>query len=193
MKVFITVLVLFFSLQSLSKADDIRDFEIEGISIGDNLLDYVNLKKIDNNISNESMYDGTNFKRTCIDEYGPIYDRVCVTYLNNKKKIIQSVQGILNYDKFNYKICNSKMNNIDNELSNLFKNLKKKDWDLLEISRLKEKYPGSTYHPITYDFQDQSRIQLACYNYPTINKTFFKIVVYNFEIRKLVSSVAVEK
>ena len=29
-----------FSLQSLSKADDIRDFEIEGVSIGDSVLDY---------------------------------------------------------------------------------------------------------------------------------------------------------
>ena len=40
MRIFIAVLVLIFSLQSLTKADDIRDFEIEGISIGDSLLDY---------------------------------------------------------------------------------------------------------------------------------------------------------
>ena len=40
MRVFVAVLVLIFSLQSLTKADDIRDFEIEGMSIGDSLLDY---------------------------------------------------------------------------------------------------------------------------------------------------------
>ena len=40
MKVFITVLVLIFSLHSWTKADDISDFEIEGISIGDSLLDH---------------------------------------------------------------------------------------------------------------------------------------------------------
>ena len=40
MKVFIAALVLIFSFQSLTKADDIRDFEIEGISIGDSLLNY---------------------------------------------------------------------------------------------------------------------------------------------------------
>ena len=40
MRVFIAVLVLIFSLQSWTKADDIRDFEIEGMSIGKNLLDY---------------------------------------------------------------------------------------------------------------------------------------------------------
>ena len=36
------VLVLTFNLQSWTKADDIRHFEIEGMSIGDSLLDYEN-------------------------------------------------------------------------------------------------------------------------------------------------------
>ena len=40
MRVFIAVLVLIFSLQSLTKADDISDFQIEGMSIGDSALDY---------------------------------------------------------------------------------------------------------------------------------------------------------
>ena len=40
MRVFIAVLVLIFSLQSWTKADDIRDFQIEGMSIGDSALDY---------------------------------------------------------------------------------------------------------------------------------------------------------
>ena len=39
MKVFLSVLILTFSLQSLTKADDITDFEIEGITIFSNLLD----------------------------------------------------------------------------------------------------------------------------------------------------------
>ena len=44
MRVFIAVLVLIFSLQSWTKADDIRDFELEGMSIGDSLLEFL-LKK----------------------------------------------------------------------------------------------------------------------------------------------------
>ena len=46
MKVFITVLVLIFSLQSWTKADDIRDFEIEGMSIGDSALDFFSEEEI---------------------------------------------------------------------------------------------------------------------------------------------------
>ena len=40
MKKFLLTLILIFSVQSLTNADDIRDFEIEGISIGDSLLKF---------------------------------------------------------------------------------------------------------------------------------------------------------
>ena len=40
MKIFISVLILIFSFQSWTKADDISDFEIEGFAIFDNLLDH---------------------------------------------------------------------------------------------------------------------------------------------------------
>ena len=52
MRVFITVLILIFNLQSWSKADDIRDFEIEGMSIGDSLLDYKKKKDIESKKNN---------------------------------------------------------------------------------------------------------------------------------------------
>ena len=41
---FLLILILTFSFQSLTKADDIRDFEIEGISIGDSALDFFTKK-----------------------------------------------------------------------------------------------------------------------------------------------------
>ena len=46
MRVFIAALVLIFSFQSWIKAEDIRDFEIEGMSIGDSLLDYISENEI---------------------------------------------------------------------------------------------------------------------------------------------------
>ena len=42
MKRLLLILILKFSFQSLTKADDIRDFQVEGMGIGDNLLDYFN-------------------------------------------------------------------------------------------------------------------------------------------------------
>ena len=51
MRIFITVLFLILSLQSWTKADDIRDFQIEGMSIGDSLLDYISENEIKNKIN----------------------------------------------------------------------------------------------------------------------------------------------
>ena len=46
MKRLLLIIIFTFSFQSLAKADDIRDFEIEGISVGDSLLDYFSLSEI---------------------------------------------------------------------------------------------------------------------------------------------------
>ena len=40
MRVFITLLILILTLQFSTKADDISEFEIEGISVGDSLIDF---------------------------------------------------------------------------------------------------------------------------------------------------------
>ena len=52
MRIFITALVLILSLQSITKADNIRDFQIEGMSIGDSLLNYYSEKEIKNQKKN---------------------------------------------------------------------------------------------------------------------------------------------
>ena len=182
-KKIIIIITLIISFQSLTKADDIRDFQLEGMSIGDSLLDHTSIKKINDNIVKDNMYKGTNYQKTCINEYGSTYDRLCITFLNNKKKIIQALQGQFRYKKVNYKACKNKMNVVDQELSVLFKNKNKKNWGLLEFTPI----PEATYHPITFDFKDQSRTQLACYNYPSSNLTVFKVIFYNSDIRKLIT------
>ena len=53
MKRLLLILILTFSFQSLTKADDIRDFEIEGMSIGDSALDYFS----NNEIKKINIYD----------------------------------------------------------------------------------------------------------------------------------------
>ena len=50
MRLILIMLVLIFSLQSKTKADNIRDFQIEGMSIGDSALDYFSEDEIKNNL-----------------------------------------------------------------------------------------------------------------------------------------------
>ena len=59
MRIFLATLVLILNLQSLTKADDIRDFEIEGMSIGESALNYFDEEIL---IKNKQYY--TNSKST---------------------------------------------------------------------------------------------------------------------------------
>ena len=50
MRLFIAVFILILNLQSWTKADDIRDFAIEGMSIGDSLLNFLRDLEYQDNI-----------------------------------------------------------------------------------------------------------------------------------------------
>jgi len=180
MRLFLSVLILIFSLQSWTKADDIRDFEVEGISIGDSALDYFSKEQIKDNMSIPPNLEKSKYTQSCFDDYGNTYDRICIAYKkNSSKKIIEQIQAQIRYYKDVMDICRIKQNEIDTELSLLFKNLKRKDWGENPLQVLKKKYPDAYYHPITYEFADKSRAQLGCYS---INKkTLLKIAVYNLE------------
>ena len=45
-RIFLTIFIFIFSLQFETKADDVKDFEIDGMSIGDSLLEYFDKDQI---------------------------------------------------------------------------------------------------------------------------------------------------
>ena len=96
-----TLLTFFFLLISSSVfAEDIADFEIEGISIGDSLLDHINLNKI--NLLRDSQTSGSKkYKRYySVKKDVNNYDAVDVWVLDNDSKyIIQSLTGVIEYTK----------------------------------------------------------------------------------------------
>ena len=51
MKKLLIFIIFIINFQSLAKADDIRDLEVEGISLGQNALDYFSKNDIDQNKS----------------------------------------------------------------------------------------------------------------------------------------------
>ena len=56
MKKLLAILVLGLFLIPPSQADDIRDFQIEEMSIGDSLLDYLSEKEIEKKINHNTSY-----------------------------------------------------------------------------------------------------------------------------------------
>ena len=58
MKIFLVLFVLFFSFSVF--ADDISDFQIVGMSVGDSLLDYFSEEEIKNNVTDFYNYHSNN-------------------------------------------------------------------------------------------------------------------------------------
>ena len=125
------LILILFTLQTPSWADDIRDFQIEGMSIGDSLLDYFSKEEIKNN-TNTGYY--TNNEYTSVEFFElpsfEIYETVEFNYkTDDKKYIIAAIAGTLFCEK-NIEKCNKKQKEIDLEISNIFKKSglsKKKD------------------------------------------------------------------
>ena len=104
MRAFIALLVFIFGLQTCTKADDISDFQMEGISIGDSLLNFSTEKKIKSAKSNR-QYPNDKFIIYEADKFLEInnYNFFAVTIKKNDKKyIITSMSGSIYFDKFQY-------------------------------------------------------------------------------------------
>ena len=115
MKIFIAILVLIFSLQSWTKANDIRDFEIEGMSIGNSLLDHVSLKRI-KSIHTHYYPKSKKYVGYMRIKEASFYDQVAVRVVDGDKNYkIASINGILVY-KDNISECYKKKKEITKEI-----------------------------------------------------------------------------
>ena len=56
MRIFLAVLIFILSLQSLTKADDISEFEIEGMNVGESALEYFDEKYIIEGINDKNSF-----------------------------------------------------------------------------------------------------------------------------------------
>ena len=160
------ILILTLSIQTLVKADDIRDFQIEGMGIGDSALDFFNKKKIDNK---KTYYPSSkNFFRVTLNHNSDSYEKIQLHIKNNDPRyIIQAISGIIYFrDKLvSEKECLKKHNKINKSLSSSLSNLK--------ISKakkrvLKQDKTGNSFHfTIYYDFNDEGTeyIKLGCVMY----------------------------
>ena len=111
--------LLLFSFQTSSWADDIRDFQIEGMSIGDSLLDYFSAEIIEEKKKEKINFPKSKkFYRIVFKSNEVTYDFIGV-YLkkNDSNYIIYSLEGLKYMD---YLPCKNKKKTVKNELNNIF-------------------------------------------------------------------------
>ena len=161
MKIFIVVLFFILSLHSLSKADNIRDFEIEGMSIGDSLLDYFSEDEI-KQYKQETQYPGSDrfIILTINDHYSfKTYNSVQIDYKKNDSKyIIASLMGMLRF-KDNIDDCYKQQKIIANEVDMLFPLAKKRDG---KQTKTFDKTGESTSYLYEYHLSSGDVVQISC-------------------------------
>tara|TARA_Y100000768_G_scaffold357648_1_gene312846 strand:- start:981 stop:1553 length:573 start_codon:yes stop_codon:yes gene_type:complete len=158
MKVFIAVLVLIFSFQSLTKADDIRDFQIEGMSIGDSLLDYYTREEIKNFIQDKQYPNSQRIKITNIkSDFFETYERVSADIIDDDTFVIVKLSGRLIYED-DIEECHKQMILIDNDLKKIFSAEKRYEG---EKKHRYDKSGNSTMKIIGYSVKNDD-IQIQC-------------------------------
>ena len=119
----IIILILTLSFQSLVKAEDISDFEIEGMSINKSVLDYMSVNEV---LDNTLPYFETKreYYITGIVSNLKLYDQVEI-YLksNDNKYIIKTIIAGLFIDDLDQ--CLKQKKKIVNDLDKIFLNIKK--------------------------------------------------------------------
>ena len=160
MKIFISVFIIIFTLQSLIKADDINEFEIEGISIGDSLLDFYSETEIKKQLSKtNSTRKSTEFLRVYFDLTNPeMYSTLNIHFKNDKSYEITSIGGI-EYFSNDMTGCYNKQNSVIKDLEDSFPNSKSNN---LEVSIHTSDPSGkSTVRDIWFDLKN-GQIYVSC-------------------------------
>ena len=167
MKRLLLILILTFSFQTLAKADDIRDFEIEGISVGDSLLDFFSKNQIENKgvylYPNKDMKAGS-FKSTKFKKF----DKIQFHWLSKDKKyIIQSISADIFYAN-DIKNCLKQRKIINKEIANLFDNPKEDDWGKRVMDNVDPSLQTYAYQNIYW--LKEGNIIISCRDYGQIKE-----------------------
>ena len=185
MKKFLAILILIFSLQTPSQANDIRDFQIEGMSIGDSALDYFSESRIKQTMRTD-FPKSKKFSRSFGLKLSNMttYDNVMINFKTNDKKYkIAAISGAIVF-KNNIKDCYPKKNNIASEIMKQFSDLKNKS------QKKKHSLDNKSLVDVTYIYFKRGIIEISCYDWTNkIEKErgyedHLKVALYSEEFRQ---------
>ena len=186
------VIILIFSLQSWTKADDIKDFELEGMSIGDSLLKYFSEKEIIKELKDQ--YKFKNDKYTVIEFYRAsfykTYDSIQIAFKKNDTKYkIVALEGMIFYFD-DIEKCKDKVKEVEFELTETFSNTKKSARETR--SHTVDKTGKSKITDVYFVFNDKSAAVVSCYDWST-NTNYtdnFRVSVRDAQYRTWLSNEA---
>ena len=160
MKRLLPILILIFILQTFSNADEIKDFEIEGMSIGDSALKYFSKKILIEN--QKDWFKGGEYSISADLKTSLIknYDSLQLVYLTNDKKF--KLKGIEAIKFFQYDIdkCYSLFDEVSSQIQTLFSNI-----TVSKKSNFKHSYDKSGKTTVTQQdliFPNNDSVSIFC-------------------------------
>jgi hypothetical protein len=171
MKKILGIVVLSLLLSTSAYTDDIKDFKIESISIGDSALDYFTESQLENGELDWFNYSYKEYS-TSLLLGKDIYDWFKISYNSHDDDfIIEGLVGIVVKKKYDDNKCNKELDTAALDISKLFKNTKQGKKQLYKVVYNPRKIfqePNSsgksTATSISFDFKDEGKIILSCYN-----------------------------
>ncbi len=153
-----------FNFQCFVNADDIRDFQIEGVSVGESILNYKDLNYVRNILKDKNTFYYKNRKYAVINlnVTSNLFDYVAVTIKpKDKKYIIYAIEGTSTFPN-QFKSCKVKMKKISNDILSMFPGK-----DFRKIIKKKHDYDRtgkSFFDANIMDLQNGS-IEIFCINW----------------------------
>ena len=171
MKKLLGIVVLGLLISTSAYTDDIKDLEVESMSIGDSALDYFTESQLENGELDWFNYSYKEYSTSLLSGKG-IYDWFKISYKSDDDNfIIEGLAGILVKKKYNDGKCNKELDTTTLDISELFKNTKqgkKKFYKVIynprEIFQKPDPSGKSIVTSISFDFKDEGKIILSCYN-----------------------------
>ena len=157
----LTIIIFVFIFQTSSQADDIRDFQIEGISIGDSLLQFYDKKQLED-IKHTNSFKKKIHNKYCDDKISKIYFDICIFTLKKDKKFkIESIAGFIDC-KHDINICYKKQKEIDKSIKKLFQNAKR---EVFECKHAGDKTGNTKEKDIVYFLKSKAEVGTAVIDY----------------------------
>ena len=150
MKKLLFIFILTFSFQSLIKADDITDFEIENLTVGTSLLNFAS----ENEIKKAKSPNQFPNNKYIIYDYDKLvnqkkYDWISVTTKKNDNKyIVTNIAGAIDYKELEE--CLKLKNEIEFFVESLFKKISKEE---VEYASKQDKTGKSIIYGTQYYFK----------------------------------------
>ena len=159
-RIFLITLIFTFSLQNLTNADNLKDFQIEGFSVGDKLSDRMSKEEIDENIV---PYFQDQRKYYIVGKTNDLnqYDQIEFYIKSNDKSYeIRTIGAGIFINNLNE--CLEKKKKVVKDLDKVFTNIKKRSGKKKHEADPK----GNSFQYIDqYDINYPNHIRVECTDY----------------------------